>query len=66
MKKFMELKHTDFQVKKKFCMQLSIKKVMLTEFWDIKRPITIHFLEKSAIVNNISYCQLIRQNLSIQ
>ena len=31
---------------------------MLTVFWDMKRPITIDFLEKGATVNSASYCQL--------
>ena len=32
--------------KKKFCIQLSVKKDMLTSFWDTKGPIIIYFLEK--------------------
>ena len=36
-----------------------VKKVMLTVFWDIKGPVMIDFLEKGAIVNGDSYCQLI-------
>ena len=40
----------------------SVKKVMLTEFWDMKGPITIDLLEKGAGVNNSSYCQLLRRN----
>ena len=32
---------------------------MLTVFWDIKKPITIVFLKKSATINSSSYCQLI-------
>ena len=34
---------------------------MLRVFWDMKRPITIDFLEKRATVNSISYCHLLRQ-----
>ena len=43
----MEWKHTDSPVKKKrFQVQWSVKKVMLTVFWDMKGRITIDFLEK--------------------
>ena len=56
-------KHTDFFGKKKFRAQQSVKKVMLTVFWDMKGPITIDFLEKGATVNNASYCQLLKQRL---
>ena len=58
----MECKLTDSPVKKKFQVQLLIKKVMLTDFWDIKGLITIDFLEKGATVKSASYCQLSRQN----
>ena len=53
--------HTDSQVKK-FRAQLSVNKVMLTVFWDMKGPIKIDFLEKDTIVNSPSFCQLLRQN----
>ena len=36
--------------KKQFWVQQAVKKVMLPAFWDMKRPITIDFLEKGAIV----------------
>ena len=45
---------TVFLVKKIFQVQQSVKKVMLTVFWDIKGPMTIDFLEKGATVNNTS------------
>ena len=38
-------KHTDSLIKKKFWVQWSVKKVMLTVFWSIKEPI-IDFFEK--------------------
>ena len=57
----MEWKYTDFLVKKKFQPEQSVK-VMRTVFWNMIGPITIDFLEKGATVNNISYCQLLRQN----
>ena len=41
----MEWKNTDSPVKKKFGAQLSLKKVILTVFWDMKGPITIDFLK---------------------
>ena len=51
----------DFLKKIITCAQRSVKKVMLTVFWDMNGPITIHFLEKGATVNSASYCQLLRQ-----
>ena len=35
----------------------AVKKVMLTEFWDMKGPTTIDFLEKGSTVKSESYCQ---------
>ena len=35
--------NTDSPVKTKFQAQQSVKKVMLTDFWDMKGPITIDF-----------------------
>ena len=61
-RKSMEWTHIDFLVKKRFWMQLSVKKVMLTVFLDLKEPTTIDFLEKAATVNNAFYCQLLGQN----
>ena len=43
---------------------LPVKKVMLTEFWNMKGPSTIGFQEKSATVINAAYCQLFKQNSS--
>ena len=54
----------DSPVNKQFRLQQSVKKAMLTVFWDMKRLISIDFLEKSATVNCVFYCQLCRQNLS--
>ena len=47
----MEWKHTDSPVNKKFWVQWSVKKVMLTVLWNVKGPIAIHFLEKDVTVN---------------
>ena len=44
-------------LRKKFLVQLSVKKIMLTVFWDMKGPITIDILEKGAIVSSTSYYQ---------
>ena len=44
-------------MKKKFLAQQSVKKVMLTVFWDIKESITIDILEKGATINSASYCR---------
>ena len=41
-------KHTDSPVKQMFLVQWSVKKGMLTIFWDMKVPITIDYLEKKA------------------
>ena len=40
----------------------SVKKVMLTVFWNIKGRITINFLEKGATVNSASCCLFYNQN----
>ena len=50
-------------VNKKFWVQLSVKKIMLTVFWYRKESITIDFLEKGTTVNNSFYCQLLWQYL---
>ena len=54
-RKSTELKHTDFPVRKIFQAQRSVDKVMLTVFRDMKRSITIVFLEKGAVVKRASY-----------
>ena len=54
-KTVMEGKHTQSQVKKKFRARWSIKKSMLTVFWDMTRPIIIDFLEKSETENCVSH-----------
>ena len=43
-----------------FWAQESVKKVMQTIFWDMKRTITIDFFEKGATINSASYFQLFR------
>ena len=55
----MEWKYTDSLRKKKFWVQQSVKKVILTVFWDIKGFITIDFFEKVRLqtllpINNFS------------
>ena len=49
----MEWKDIDYPLKKKFRAQKPIKKVLLSVFFDMKRPNVIDFLEKGAIVNMI-------------
>ena len=49
----MKWKQTNSPVKKKFWVHQSVKKVMLTAFWNMKELITIDFLEKSETVNNL-------------
>ena len=48
----MECKLIDSLVKKRLWALRSVKKVMLTVIWDMKRPITIDFLEKGALIAN--------------
>ena len=47
---------------KKFRAQLSVKKVMLTAFWNMKVPLNIDLIEKAANVCSASYCQISLQN----
>ena len=58
-RQLMEWKHIDFPVNKKFQAQHSVKKMMLTVFWDIKGPITIIFLKKGATINRASVMLLV-------
>ena len=51
----MEWKQTDSPVKKKCQIQLSVKKVMRTVFWEMKGPITTDLLEKGETVNSKIY-----------
>ena len=53
----MEWKHTDSVVKKMFWAHQSLKKVMLTVFWDMKGLITIDFPQKGAALDRVSYSQ---------
>ena len=48
-------------VVKKFKSQKSLRKVMLTAFWDRNGPITISFLESGNTVNSENYCELLTQ-----
>ena len=57
-----EWKHIDSPVKNKFWVQQSVKKVMLTVFWNMKGPIT---LEKGATVNSASYYHLLSQYFTL-
>ena len=61
-RQFMDWKHTDSLLKKIFRAQWSLKMFHLTDFWDMKEPITTDFLEKDTTVNSVSYSQTIRQN----
>ena len=51
----MELKHADSSIKKKFQMQQSAEKVMLTVFWDTKGASTIDFHRKGGTVKSVFY-----------
>ena len=48
-----------FSVMKRFWVQESVKKVILTVFSDMKKAISIDFLVEGATVNSASYCQLL-------
>ena len=50
-------KDTDSLVEKKFCTQWSVKKIMVTFFWDMQQLITFDFPEKGATVKISFYCQ---------
>ena len=52
----MDLKRADTSVREKFRAQLSVKKVILTFFKDMKGSIIIDFLLKTTNVNIVSYC----------
>ena len=39
---------------------VTVRKVKLTVFWDMKGSLTINFFKKDATVNSASYCQLLR------
>ena len=51
-----------FRLRKKFCAQPSVKKVMLIVSWDMEETNITDFLEKGATENRASYCQLLWQN----
>ena len=55
-------KHTDSPLK---TVQRSVKKVMLTFYWDMKKFITIDFLEKGTTVNSASFYQFLRQKFTL-
>ena len=57
----LEWKHVSSPVKKKFKSQKSLRKVILTVFWDRNGPITISFLERGNTVNSENYCELLTQ-----
>ena len=48
------MKDNDSPVKKKFWIRQLVKKVVLGVFWEMQRPITVDFLEKSSIIKSAS------------
>ena len=56
----MKWKHTDSPAKKKFQAQQSVEKLMLTIFWNMKRPITTELLEKIPTISSASYSKWLR------
>ena len=59
----LEWKHPSSPVKKKFKIQLSAGKVMLTIFLDSEGPISEDFLEKERTINSARYCDLLAKSL---
>ena len=49
----------DITHQEKFKSQRAVEKVMLTVFWDMKRPVTIGFPPKGSTVNAKNYCELL-------
>ena len=62
-KQFMEWKHSDSTIKKKFMAQWLVGKMMLTVFCDMKGTIIIDFLEK---VSNCKQCFLTQNSLNLK
>ena len=59
----MAWKHPGSQTKMKFKTQSFVGKVMLTVFWDSKRPILEDYLEKGCTINSARYSDLLANNL---
>ena len=57
--------NTDPPVNKMFRAKWLLKKMMLTDFSDMKRYIKIDVLKKGASVNNSSARQILRQNFTL-
>ena len=58
-------RNTDSPVRKKNRAQRTVKKIMLTIFLNMKRPLTMNFLKKDASVNSDSYWQLLKQYFTL-
>lgn len=59
----MEWKHPESPAKKKFKVQPSAGKLMLTVFWDSKGPIIEHYQEQGSTVNSARYSEMLCNHL---
>jgi histone-lysine N-methyltransferase SETMAR len=56
----LEWKHPTSPAKKKFKIQSSAGKMMLTVFWDLQGPILKHHQERGTTVNSVRYSEMLR------
>ncbi|CAK9816246.1 Histone-lysine N-methyltransferase SETMAR [Anthophora plagiata] len=59
----MEWKHTSSPVRKKFKVQPSAGKVMLTIFWDLQGPVHCDFLENQRTINSQYYSEMLEHKV---
>jgi histone-lysine N-methyltransferase SETMAR len=60
-----QLKHTLSLTSNKFKSQSSVRKHMLTVFWDSQGPILQHYLEQGTMVTSVKYCDMLRNELGL-
>ena len=59
----MQWKHLSSPASKKFKIQASAGKVMLTIFWNVNGPILVHFQEKGQTVTSARYSEMLLNKL---
>lgn len=59
----MAWKYLDSPNDKKFKTKPSAGKILLTGFWDSRRPLLEHYLERGSTVTGHNYCEMLRQDL---
>jgi hypothetical protein len=62
-RKSMQWKYPSSPTAKKFKMQPSPGKLMLTIFWDSQGPILETYLERGTTVTSATYCDMLREGL---